>query len=199
MRSRVRRPASWVLGAALLAGAALGCAREERVSVEVVGGPHSVCKLPVTFEVDKPWKTNPAEQPLPPEMKRSFHFSRACDLDLKVGKEKVALWVDVDDLKGTNPRKVLGDHDGVGLAGYGEYQYSSPESISTSTVAGRPAAEMAYETKPPDDIPHEQIRKLTVVTPKGTIVLCVASKDPGGQERTRQVYERAKSSLRIVS
>ncbi|QRX95180.1 hypothetical protein [Streptomyces noursei] len=58
---------------------------------------------------------------------------------------------------------------------------------------------MDYRIDPPAEIPDIWVRKLAVVAPKGTIVVEVQSNDPGGKERTRQVYDRVKSSMRVAS
>ncbi|WP_310723340.1 hypothetical protein [Streptomyces sp. N2A] len=111
----------------------------------------------------------------------------------------VELSVDVDDLKGKNPRKVLGGgHDGEGLSHHGEYMFNEHMNKST-TVAGEPAAEKDYGIQPPATTPDIWVRKLAVVASKGTVVLEVSSNDPGGKERTRQVYDRVKSSMQVPS
>ncbi|MFF0628009.1 hypothetical protein [Streptomyces sp. NPDC004296] len=45
--------------------------------------------------------------------------------------------MDVEVLKGDTPRKVMSDHDGVSLADYGEYQYSSHGGEPRSHTRGR--------------------------------------------------------------
>ncbi|MFK0297171.1 lipoprotein [Streptomyces sp. NPDC090442] len=197
MESRIPRQASWALAVALLASAALGCARDERESAASIGGPRSACELPVTFEVVGGWKAKPLGQA---DSGGWYHFSNACKLELGTGKEAVELTVDVDSLKGDNPRKVVGDHDGEGVSNlYGEYMHNQHVNESM-TVAGQPAAEMDYELQPPSAVdPSIWVRKFAVVAPKDTIVLEVKGHDPGGEERTRQVYDRVKSTMRATS
>ncbi|MFE6690525.1 lipoprotein [Streptomyces sp. NPDC057743] len=197
MGSRVSRHASWALALALLASAAVGCARDAEESVASIGGPRSACALPVTFEVVGVWKAKPLE---PDDSASWYHFSNTCKLELGTGKEAVELTVDADSLKGDNPRKVVGDHDGEGATNlYGEYMHNRHVTESM-TVAGRPAAEMDYELQPPSAFdPSIWVRKLAVVAPKDTIVLEVKSHGPGGEERTRRVYDRVKSTLRAAS
>ncbi|GAA2657252.1 lipoprotein [Streptomyces lunalinharesii] len=197
MPSQMRRRTAGVLGVALLAGAALGCARDDGERVASMGSARSACELPVTFDVGGPWKAKPLE-PIDSGTKKWFHFSHACKLELGAGKEMVELTVDVDDLKGNNPREVLGGHDGEHISSHGEYTHD--EHINEqATVAKQPAAEMEYRINPPADIPDMWVRKLAVVAPKGTIVVEVQSNDPGGKERTRQVYDQLKSSMRVAS
>ncbi|MFI1202683.1 lipoprotein [Streptomyces sp. NPDC020883] len=186
-----------MLGTALVAEAVLGCARDEGERVASMGGARSACALPVTFEVGGPWKAKPLES-IDSGTKKWFHFSHVCKLELGTGKEMVELTVDIDDLKGNNPREVLGGHDGEHISSHGEYTHEQHINEST-TVAEQPAAEMDYRMDPPAETPDIWVRKLAVVAPNGTIVVEVQSNDPGGKERTRQVYDRVKSSMRVAS
>ncbi|WP_232817028.1 lipoprotein [Streptomyces noursei] len=118
MSSRVRRWSAGLLGAVLLAGASLGCSRnegehgDEAEHVESVGGARSACELPVAFEIPTPWKKPSDGNTV--DRERSSRYA-SCNLELGSGKTKTDLWVVVYD-KGrasADPLKALLDHDGT--------------------------------------------------------------------------------------
>ncbi|MFB6570321.1 lipoprotein [Streptomyces noursei] len=202
MSSRVRRWSAGLLGAVLLAGASLGCARnegehgDEAEHVVSVGGARSACELPVAFEIPTPWKKPSDGNTIGRE--RSSRYA-SCNLELGSGKTKTDLWVVVYD-KGrasADPLKALLDHDGYGMNNYGEYYRGRYEN--RLTVAGHSAAEMGYTVDPPTvDDKSLYRRMLSVSTPDATIVLGVRTSNPGADERTRKLLDRVKSSLRMV-
>ncbi|SHL78913.1 lipoprotein [Streptomyces yunnanensis] len=187
-----------MLGAALLAGAVLGCARDEGEHVVSVGGARSACEPPVTLEIPTPWKKSLDEDAA--DKKRSRYAP--CHLELGTGKTALAFWGDVYDKGRTktsaDPLKALLDYDGQGMSNYGEYYGSEYEH--RLTIAGHPAAEMGYTVSPPTA--HDESfrrRMLAVATPDATIVVGVGGDNPGADERTRALYDRVKSSLRFAS
>ncbi|MEW1677675.1 lipoprotein [Streptomyces noursei] len=202
MSSRVRRWSAGLLGAVLLAGASLGCSRnegehgDEAEHVESVGGARSACELPVAFEIPTPWKKPSDGNTV--DRERSSRYA-SCNLELGSGKTKTDLWVVVYD-KGrasADPLKALLDHDGYGMSNYGEYYRGQYEN--RLTVAGHSAAEMGYTVTPPtvDDKSFHR-RMLSVRTPDATIVLGVRTDNPGADDRTRKALDRVKSSLRMA-
>ncbi|WP_275466199.1 lipoprotein [Streptomyces noursei] len=202
MSSRVRRWSAGLLGPVLLAGASLGCSRDEGEHgaegehVASVGGARSACELPVAFEIPTPWKKSSDGNTVDEE--RSSRYA-SCDLELGSGKTKTDLWVVVYD-KGrasADPLKALLDHDGYGMNNYGEYYRGRYEN--RLTVAGHSAAEMGYTVTPPtaDDESFHR-RMLSVSTPDATIVLGVGADNPGADDRTRKALDRVKSSLRMA-
>ncbi|WEB39666.1 lipoprotein [Streptomyces yunnanensis] len=199
MPSRIRRRTAGVLGAALLAGAVLGCARDEGEHFVSVGGARSACELPVTLEIPTPWKKKSLDEDAA-DKKRSRYSP--CHLELGTGKTALALRVDVYDKGRTktsaDPLKALLDYDGQGMSNYGEYYHDEYEN--RLTIAGHPAAQMGYTVKPPDsNVPTFRRRMFAVVTPDATIVVRVGGDNPGADERTRALYDRVKSSLRFAS
>ncbi|MFE7316377.1 lipoprotein [Streptomyces sp. NPDC057555] len=195
MGKRVRRHVSWVLGFGLLAGAAAGSARGEQPSVESIGGPRSVCELPVTFAVPKPWKKDPSQEAVV-DVERSRYAP--CYLVLGTGKTKVDLYVYVYDKRhGDDPREVLHEFVGYGMSNYGEYERDSHESLLT--LARHRAAEMDYEGTPPDHYASFRTRLLSVTGSDATIVLGVGADNPGADERTRRIYDQVKSTIRFAS
>ncbi|MFJ5680925.1 lipoprotein [Streptomyces sp. NPDC093097] len=197
MSSRIRRWTAGVLGTALLAGAALYCARDEGDHVASLGGARSACKLPVTFKIPTPWKNKQSERDTD-DGKRSRYAP--CDVVLGTGKATVGLWVRVYDTgkKAADPLKALLDYDGQGMNNYGEYYHDEYEN--RLTIAGHPAAEMGYTVQPPDpNVSTFRRRMFAVVTPDTTIVVGVGSDNPGADERTQKVYDQVKSSIRLAS
>ncbi|WP_257981082.1 lipoprotein [Streptomyces sp. CB02959] len=197
MSSCIRRRIAGVLVAALLAGAALGCSLDEGEHVAAVGGAGSACELPVTFEIPTSWKKS--EHGNVVDKERSTRYA-SCDLEWGVGKTQMGLWAKVYDKGRTSadPLKALFDYDGQGMSNYGEYYHD--QYTSRLTIAGHPSAEMGYTVQPPaPNVPTFRRRTIAVVTSDATILLGVGANNPGADERTRKVFDRVKSSLRITS
>ncbi|MFH8349851.1 lipoprotein [Streptomyces sp. NPDC018045] len=173
----------------LLAGAAVGSARWEPVSVVTLGGSRSVCQMPVTIEVRGMWKATP-----PHTRPSRLGFDALCALTLKEGKREVTLTVDADRKRSDDPRTSLSLHEGTYLANYGEYMRGG--RMKATTAAGRPAEEMRYRLDP-GGVPDIRVHKIAVMAPEGTIVLDVSSYCSGCEGYARRVYEEVRASMRV--
>ncbi|GCD35489.1 hypothetical protein OEIGOIKO_03232 [Streptomyces chrestomyceticus JCM 4735] len=189
LRCRIRRAACSGFVVVLLAGAAVGSAREEPEPVATLGGSGSVCEMPVTFEVRGFWKATP-----PGPSREPLGFDALCDLTLKEEKRKVTLRVDAIDMGSGDPLGSLRLHEGADLGNYGEYMHGG--RMEATTAAGQPAEEMHYRLSP-DGLHDIRVHKIAVVVPEGAVVLGVSSNCLGCEGYARRVYEEAKSTMRV--